>query len=231
MSDTDQIEHFRSQKNRYSTEYLLNPPKHTKEEVQIIINELQKRHVKKVVEFGSGNGRLTIPLLQNRLNVLAVDISKESLIALQKTALRMSVNSHLSISQNIPSGEVSAFVGCDILHHVDLDIYLKKMNDALLPNGTIIFSEPNILNIAWAILITFFIDWRIEWRILYCNYFILIKKLKETKFTNIKIKGIGLLPPPFLNSFVSLQKINYSLGNAPFLKFFAYRYIITATKR
>lgn len=229
MIDKKQTEHFKVENNRYDEHLLFNPPKHTQEEVKTIINELKERHIDNVVEFGSGNGRLTIPLLQSNIQVTAVDISKESLRVLKTTASKIKLKkNNLSTSQTIPSGKNEAIVGCDILHHVSLD-YLKEMTQKLTkPKGIIIFSEPNILNIFWPVFITFFIDWRIEWRILYCNYFTLEHTLKKYDFKNIRISGFGLFPLPLFNSVPLVQKINYYFGNLPILKVFAYRLIVFA---
>lgn len=230
MSDKNQEWHFKSKKNRYQEQLLFHPPKHTQEETNLIITRLKRMKIRKVVEFGSGNGRLTIPLLQNHIQVLAVDISRESLIHLKMVASQVGVQKEvLQTSLLIPQAKTDAFVGCDILHHVNLDAYLKEMRSKLNKPGIIIFSEPNILNIAWTLLITFYIDWRIEWRIIYCNYFTLLKKLRQNNYKNINIKGVGILPTPLFNSFPTLQKLNYFLGNLPVLKLFAYRYNIFAT--
>jgi len=227
MSNTSQSIHFDETKNRYKEKLLFNPPKHTQEELHFILRILKKRAVTSVVDFGSGNGRLTFPLLMSGIVVTAVDISKKSLQILATLAKKKRLRK-LSISEYIPSRKTDAFVGCDILHHVDVDIYFKMMHGRLNERGTLLFSEPNILNIAWVFFITFFLDWRIEWRIIFCNYFSLQKKLQENKFNSIQIHGIGLLPPPLFNKIPVLQRINYVLGDLPILKLFAYRYIIEA---
>jgi len=232
MIDKNQARYFENKKNRYKENLLLHPPQYTQEEMQEIIEILKRRNIKKVIDLGSGNGRLSIPLLQNTIQVTAVDISKKSLDSLQTFVNKIGISKNmLKTAQEMPKNQTAAVVGCDILHHIDLDEYLPKMMHVLKPKGVIIFSEPNILNGAWSILITFTIDWKIEWRIIYCNYFSLYKKLQANNFTKISIKGLGLVPPPLLNSFSFFQKINYFLGNLFFLKLFAYRYIIVAEKR
>ncbi len=230
MIDKKQTEHFKAKKNRYDEQLLFTPPKHTQEETNSIIRELKSRNINSVVEFGSGNGRLTFPLLQNGIQVTAVDISKESLAALSNNASKMNIKKDLLFtSLTIPNSKWEAIVGCDILHHVELDTYLREMNRKLIkPKGVLIFSEPNILNISWSLFITFFIDWRVEWGILYCNYFTLRKKLMHYHFRNIRLSGFGLFPLPLFNTIPIFQKINYFLGNLPILKLFAYRLIIVA---
>ena len=91
MNDTKQSAYLNVEKNRYEEYLLYHPPKHTKTEANIIITILKKREVKEAVEFGSGNGRLTILLLQNKISVKAVDISIESLGRLSTVAFRMDV--------------------------------------------------------------------------------------------------------------------------------------------
>lgn len=230
MIDRKQTEHFKAKKNRYDEQLLFAPPKHTQEETNSIIRELKSRNINSVVEFGSGNGRLTLPLLQSGIRVTAVDISKESLETLSNSASKMNIKKGLLFtSLTIPNSRWEAIVGCDILHHVELNTYLREMNQKLIKSkGVIIFSEPNILNLSWSLFITFFIDWRVEWRILYCNYFTLRKKLERYHFKNIRISGFGLFPLPLFNTMPFLQDINYFLGNVPVLKLFAYRLIIVA---
>jgi SAM-dependent methyltransferase len=227
MTNSLQSSHFKIAKNRYNENLLFHLPKHTQEEINLMLRILKKRNITSVIDFGSGNGRLTFPLLLNKISVIAVDISKESLQIVRSIAKRKGIQ-HLSTSDHIPSNKTDAFVGCDILHHIDLDIYLKMMQGRLKNRGILLFSEPNILNVAWVLFITFLLDWRIEWRILFCNYFSLTKKLRENKFTDIYIYGVGILPPPLLNWAPLLQRINYFLGDLPILKLFAYRFIIVA---
>jgi SAM-dependent methyltransferase len=227
MKNSSQSAHFNLEKNRYKENLLFHPPKHTQEEINLMIRILKKKNITSVIDFGSGNGRLTFPLLMKVIAVTAVDISTESLQILSTLAKKKGLKG-LSTSDHIPSNKTDAFVGCDILHHIDLDIYLKMMQGRLKEGGFLLFSEPNILNIAWVLFITCMLDWRIEWRVVFCNYFSLTKKLQENKFTHIHIHGIGLLPPPLFNGVSFLQRINYFLGDLPILKLFAYRYIIEA---
>ena len=228
MKDIQQV-HFQSKKHRYSEELLLNPPLHVQQETQLIINTLKSHKVRTVVDFGSGNGRLTIPLLQAGFAVTAVDISKESLDRLMVMAEKMNCAQRLSCATYFPRGPFDAVVGTDILHHVDINRELHTMRKALQKSGVLIFSEPNILNISWTIFISLFLDWQVEKGIVFCNYFTLRKLLKTHNFRRIVISGHGLLPPPLFNKAPFLQKVNYFLGNPPILRLFAYRLLIFAS--
>ncbi len=206
------------------------PPRHVAEETEYIVNELRRRKIKKVVDFGSGNGRLTIPLLREGITVTAVDISRSSLTSLSEyvKSVRMKKNL-LTVSETIPSKKWDAVVGCDILHHVLLGETLAEIRSHLTDKkGMIVFSEPNIFNPSWAVFVTLFHSWRIEGGMVNCHYFNFQHKLQENRFDIVTVHGYGLLPPIFFNTFPILRKINYFLGNLPVLKFFAYRFIITA---
>jgi len=62
----------------YSEEKILNPPLHVRDEINFIFRRLTKDKNKKIVDFGSGGGRLTIPLLKNGYKITAIDIDKKS---------------------------------------------------------------------------------------------------------------------------------------------------------
>lgn len=178
-----QRDHFDNKQHRYSVAYLQHPPIHVQSETHILLQLLESHRAKEVVDFGSGNGRLTIPLLQAGYRVTAVDISTASLSELHARAKRMKCDGNLQIATEMPSKKtIDAVVGSDILHHLDLSTYLPRIRSVVKDDGVAIFSEPNILNAAWIIFITLFLDWRVEWRILFCHYFSLMHKLRRAGF-------------------------------------------------
>jgi 2-polyprenyl-3-methyl-5-hydroxy-6-metoxy-1,4-benzoquinol methylase len=223
-----QLIHFKDKKHRYNEELLAQPPRHVREEVQVIIDALHKSKAKAVLDFGSGNGRLTIPLLQAGFIVTAVDISKESLDQLMAEAQKAHCARSLSLATRFPHAHFDAVVGTDILHHVDIDSTLQKVHTVLKKNGIIFFSEPNILNLSWIVFISLFLDWRVEGGVIFCNYITLNHLLKKHHFHAVTLAGHGLFPPPLFNSMPVLQKMNYHLGALPFLRRFAYRLMISA---
>lgn len=213
----------------YPEEKILNPPRHAKDEIDFILRYLTKDKNKKIVDFGSGGGRLTIPLLQNGYKVTAIDINKESQEQLLKTAIKIGKNQNLQISKEFPKDKKYDYVfGTDILHHINIDKYFKLFNNHLKKEGKIIFSEPNSWNISWWIFIFLFLDWNIEKGIVQINYFNLVKRLELAGFKGIKIIGLFLFPPMLFNKIDWLNNINIFIGNLPILKLFTFRYIITA---
>lgn len=216
-------------KNQYDVRLLNHPEPHVIEELKIFSNKLKKS--KNIIDFGSGNGRLTIPLLQLNKNVTAIDISENSLIKLWENAKKFGKTKNLKLSQDIRKiKNASCIVGADILHHIDQEIFLPVIYKSLLKRGKILFSEPNFWHFFWLIHIAIKTDWEIEKGITQNAYFKLMKLLKKCGFKKIKIHGFGLLPPPFFNSIPFFARINYFLGNVPVFKYFAFRFIIEAEK-
>ncbi len=236
-----QREVFDQPDKQYQQELILHPPMHTASETQLVVNKLLERgrlgalgvrshDAPRVVDFGSGTGRLTIPLLQAGLHVLPVDVSEESLKRLQAFAAGLSLALD-QVSVTLPqNSQYSAVVGADILHHVPLDEYLPMIYKTLRPGGRIVFTEPGAFNPSWYLFVTLFVGWKAEKRLVTTNIPYLTAKLKKHGFSQIQITGLGFLPRPFFNRLPQASEINDRIGNLPFFKLFAYRYIIEATK-
>lgn len=222
---------FNLGKNRYPTSAILNPPYHTQLELSQIISKLPDKLSGDIIDFGAGSGRITIPLLENGQRVLAVDISRLSLKELRKTARKIP-NSQLIVSPGL-SNKIPgcrAIIGADILHHIDIKDYVRQFYDVLPYGGKAIFSEPGAFNFFWYIYLPVFSSWPIEQGLKQCTYYNLLRLFKEAGFKEVKITGLGLFPRPIFNFSSFLCRLNDRLGDMPFLKPFAYRYIIEATK-
>lgn len=232
MSTNKQKQYFDQLLNQYSSNLIFQRPAHVELETKEIVKRLQKQQSKKmnIVDFGAGTGRLTIPLLEQGYKVMAVDISHNSLNKLIQNSKKIGKRENLQVSTKIKKNNVKAVLGCDILHHINLDLSFKKIYRQLATDGFIIFSEPNALNLAWYVLFFFSHNWEFEKGILSCNHFVLSRSLKAAGFTSIKISGLGLFPLPLFNFFQPFAKLNLLLANLPILKYFAYRLIIQAKK-
>lgn len=235
MNKILQKQFFDQKEHQYKQDLIIDPPTHTKLEVEKIIKRLPKDKNLTIVDFGCGSGRLTIPLLQKGYEVWAIDISSQSLLELKKLASNLfkdnKTKAKLKVSTFFPTDMKFRLVtGADILHHIDLDQQLPILQKALKRNGRIIFSEPGGFNLSWYLYLPLFHNWTIEKRVTHCTYFNLIKKLRQHGFRRIKIAGLGLLPRPLFNFSKTLCNLNDKLGDLPFLKYFAYRYIIEAMR-
>lgn len=231
MSKDKQRKHFDKGKHQYHGHLVLNPPRHTERELALVMAPLRQGRLKDgVADFGAGSGRLTIALLRNNIRTTAVDISRRSLQELMALAKRIGKTNYLRTAGRLDKGPYRAIAGTDILHHVDIGKYLPIFSRHLDKDGLIVFSEPNAWNPAWYLFLTVRSSWEVEKGILQCTYFNLQGTLRRAGFGRVRITGFGLLPPPLLNWSPPLAKLNYFLGNCPFLKMFAYRFIIEGRK-
>lgn len=232
IQDISQRKFFDKSINQFPLQRVIKPSLAHQLEVLHIIKLLNLTPPKNIMDFGSGNGRIAIPLLRMGFNLWAVDISYESLKQLTITYNRLKTNSwgKLYTSTTIPKKtEFDAVVGSDILHHVPIKDKLHDILRTLKPNGIIVFSEPNAWHFPWYIYIFFLLSWNIEKGILHCSIPELNQKLASTGFDNIKIEGHGLLPTSIFNFFPFSARLNaLSLGNLPLVKFFSFRLIVSA---
>jgi 2-polyprenyl-3-methyl-5-hydroxy-6-metoxy-1,4-benzoquinol methylase len=215
----------------YTEEKVLNPPPHVLGELNFIFKLLPKKRNLRLVDFGAGGGRVTIPLLKEGYQVLAVDIDKNALRRLIKTAKKIKKEKYLKIKSSLPKKEkYDVILGADVLHHIDIKKYFPYFYNHLKKEGKIIFSEPNVFNFSWIIFISLFLNWFEEKGIFQINYFYLIDQLKKSGFKKIKIFGLYFFPPMIFGKNNFLQKINLFLGNLPLLKLFAFRYVVIAER-
>jgi 2-polyprenyl-3-methyl-5-hydroxy-6-metoxy-1,4-benzoquinol methylase len=225
-----QERYFDRERNQYGLEAVLSPPLHTVHEMQCVLERLVRAGVEgHVVDFGAGTGRLTVALGRAGYRVTAVDVSAESLAVL-KTAVRTLDMPSVRISRSLPEDRCcEAVVGCDVLHHVILDECLPSIRNSLRPRGSVVFSEPGALNPTWYLYLGVRHDFRIEKRIVTCNIPYLRRKFAQHGFRNVRITGLGVLPRPLFGWSPAVCSFHDRLGNAPVLRWFAYRYIVEAT--
>lgn len=224
-----QQEYFNRSKNQYPSNLIISPPRHVLQELKQISDYLNSHRVYSVIDFGAGTGRLTIFLLKLKFQVLAIDVSELSLQLLKKLVPHFD-SLRLETAKELPKKKYQAIVGSDILHHINLDCYLPLFHHCLEKEGKLVFSEPGAWNPSWYLYLPLTHSWEVEKGIRSCSYLNLKRKLKQYGYRNIKIKGLGLFPRFFFQFSEKLCMINDALGNLPFFKMFAYRYIITAEK-
>ena len=229
--EEQQKQHFSLAAHQYPRDAILKPTIHTVLELQNILDRLKGLQIDgPVVDFGAGTGRLSIPLAKAGYDVFAVDISDVSLNTLNVVAHELGLRS-IQTSLEFPSNaSFSAVVGADVLHHVDMDVYLPKIYAALRDGGKAIFSEPGALNPVWYVYLSLFYDMRVEKRIVYNNLITLRRKFTQYGFRDVRITGLGLLPRSLFSRLRAACQLNDTIGNLPLLKWFAYRYIIEASK-
>jgi 2-polyprenyl-3-methyl-5-hydroxy-6-metoxy-1,4-benzoquinol methylase len=226
-----QARYFDMAKNQYPRAAVVTPPRHTAVESQAVLDRLKDVPADGVIiDFGAGTGRLSIPLARAGYAVLAVDASERSLAALEETARGLGLHA-VDTSSTLPGrGSFSAIVGSDVLHHVDLEVQLPRIHGLLRAGGKVAFSEPGAFNPSWYVYLALFHELRVERRIVTCNLLHLRRVFERHGFRNVRITGLGLLPRPLFGWAHIACTWHDALGNWPIVRWFAYRYVIEASK-
>ncbi len=225
-----QQQHFDSERNQYSIHALAHPPLHTRLEEMRLVSALGDlpSHAQ-IVDFGAGTGRISLAIAGSGRSVIAVDISRDSLNKLQSVAQQLGVKGIVTAT-SLPSTPVDAIVGADILHHVPLAEILPQLYAALSPGGRIVFSEPGGFHPFWYAYQTFRRSMWIERRTVTINRWWLPRQLRAAGFTDVRMRGVGLLPRPLANLNRGFCEMNDDIASLPGLNWFAYRYLIEARK-
>ena len=225
-----QRRYFERAEHQYPRSSLVDPPVHTAVEVRRVLDGLRAARVDTpLVDFGAGTGRLALPLAAAGYSVLAVDISESSLDVLRAVAQDLAL-SQIRTATSLPEDECfSAIVGADILHHVDMDVLLPRLHASLRDGGKAIFTEPGGLNPSWYVYLALVHELRVEKRLVTCNLRTLRRAFEQSGFRDVRITGVGLLPRPLFRSSRACRRHD-ATGNLPLLRWFAYRYLIEATK-
>ena len=216
--------------HRYPADKILNPSLSLQLEIIHIKKILSLSPKAKLLEFGCGSGRITIPFLAMGFNVLAVDISQESLNDLKKIYLKNKKNDWgiLELSESIPEKvKFDGIIGGDILHHVNLEQYLPRLRLCLKKGHPAVFSEPNAWHPLWYPFVL--MNWSVEKGLPKCSIPALLKAISHAGFQKSEFACHGLIPTRFLNLFPSLCRQNALYwGNRIITKYFAFRLIVKA---
>ena len=174
----------------------------------------------RVLDFGCGDGWVSIMMAKKGYDVYGIDISIELINRARNMALVSNVTHNTMFEEmtgedlQFQSNFFDSVFGSAVLHHTDLEMALNSIHRVLKPGGTGLFIEPmnqNILLKIWRM----FTPWRRSpaERALTSNEICLIKerfpatRLTYFKFSSIISAGLMMLFPK--SSFV--RKINQKL--------------------
>lgn len=234
MNTKAQRDYFDIVTHRFNEEKLLNPSPSQLLELKALESSLFLKPRATIIDFGAGNGRITLYFLKKGYNVIAVDVSARSLRALQIIYNNHKMRSWgaLQTHQSLPKTHVDGIVGADILHHISIQQVLPMIISALKPSGRVAFSEPNAWHLLWYIHYFYSrIPWHIEQGILQCTYFNLKKLFQHAGLSSVFLQGHGLLPTTPLSQFQTINRFNEMMGTVWPFKLIAFRYIISGTKK
>lgn len=185
-------EYYIKHKNMYKP--VMN--NYTKRVVQKLIRESGITRESKVFEVGCGLGRFTLPLAKSNYDLTIMDTNRYYTKA-NKEFFKGFKNVKIVTDTKNLKNKFDYVIGFNILHHVDIPPFLDDMSILLKKGGTMVFVEPNPLNILYYLhLLTGMTTWKYE-----KGYSNLTKGKfqKLAKGYKVRIKKFGFIPPPIIN--------------------------------
>lgn len=164
-----------------------------------------------ILEVGCGTGLLTKELKISNASIKSIDISPDLLNIAQKRINAKNVIFSLDNASdlNFKNETFDSVVGSSVLHHLNIEKALSEFYRVLKPNGTLYFTEPNMLNPIIAIQKnipfikklmgdtpdeTAFIKWEIK------------SLLKKYKYKKIEVNAFDFLHPSLPNLSLPFMK-------------------------
>jgi len=101
-----------------------------------------------VLELGCGTGSFTRELARSGAEVFAIDVSPELLEIANANCSAPNVQYQIQNAYALTYSDATfdSVVGSSVLHHLEIEEALRKIYRVLKPRGTILLTEPNMLN-------------------------------------------------------------------------------------
>lgn len=113
--------------------------------------EMLTRHLRpgqRILELGCGTGYFTRELARTGAQITAIDISPDLLEAARGDSQPDNVSFEIENAYELSYADAmfDSVVGSSVLHHLDLSAALREIYRVLKQEGSIYFTEPNMLN-------------------------------------------------------------------------------------
>jgi SAM-dependent methyltransferase len=101
-----------------------------------------------VLELGCGTGSFTRELARSGAEVFAIDVSPELLEIARANYSAPNVRYEIQNAYALTYSDATfdSIVGSSVLHHLEIEEALREIYRVLKPRGTILLTEPNMLN-------------------------------------------------------------------------------------
>lgn len=153
LTERQRIEEiYHDKKYEDSSQTEVSPSK-TREHYKFFWEKIGDVNSKRVLDFGCGNGWLSVGYAKGGAYVWGFDISGELIEKAKKWVKKEGLSGKITLEKMVAENltyEDNFFdliVGSAILHHTELDITLKNIDRILKPDGKAIFIEPMNQNI------------------------------------------------------------------------------------
>lgn len=205
-----------------------------KRRVKMLMHNIKKEH--SVLELGCGTGYFSKEIVKSGAQIFSIDISSKLIDICKKSITEPNILFEVENAYDLKyeNNFFDFIIGSSVLHHLDINKSIKEIYRTLKPGGSLILTEPNMLNPQIAIQKnipfikkylgdspdeTAFFRWKLK------------KDLTNTGFSNIKIIPFDFLHPKTPKLFIkSINNLGYLLERAYFIKEFAGSLYIIAKK-
>lgn len=195
---------------------------------------------KKVLDCGCGEGRLSNFLAEKDADVIAIDISSETIKVAKEKAANKNISFLVMDAEKLEFEDNSFdLIACaGILHHLDIEKAYQELSRVLKPDGKIICNEPLVHNPVFQLYRRLTPHLRTEWE---AEHILSRKDIRlaekyfgkvEKKFFHLtSLLAVPFRNLPFFNFILSiLEKIDSVILKLPFIKWWAWQIIFILSK-
>jgi len=199
---------------------------------------------KKVLDYGCGDGNISVFLAKNGIDIVGIDIADIRIKNSKKLAVKEGMGDRTSFfvmdaeKTTFPDNYFDGILCTGVLHHLDIEKAFKEIARILKPDGSIICNEPLAYNPIFQLYRRLTPHLRSEWEM---HHILSKKDIKEGEKYFRKVEKrffhlFSLLAVPFRNSklfnFVlwPLEKIDLLILKLPFVKWWAWQIIFILSK-
>lgn len=131
--------------------YYRSIPIHAAEQVHEQALELLQKYVstdKKILELGSGSGALALRLHDNGYDIVATELDTGDWQASDVKVFQLDLNTQFSEAAAFVDARYDAVMAIEVIEHLENpSLFFREAKKLLKPNGVLIFSTPNMLDL------------------------------------------------------------------------------------
>lgn len=232
----DIVAEFKSNNKLFKQESKL--PGYINREMELFFDFCELARPLKILDIAAGIGMYTIPLLRRKHSIVATEISKKAIDAMEDRAERENLDLKTDLNSMEHEYQATKYYGkfdrvicVGGVHHFGLDkrdAIISNMAKCLKPNGLMVLLEPNPLNPLWYFL--FFYNWLVykpetmaRWyvdkNIIHSHQFNLRKAFIKNGLNSIDVRYYAWLPNSFIGMCKYVEGINNMLVKIPLVKY------------